>query len=256
MLYDVFMLRDDAVALAGKIKASGKNLARVFISHAHPDHFMGTEVIVEHFPDAEIISTPATIANIEEDGPWMLELLQARNDSGREVDRQQQCRRRDLLRAVQNEGHEGIMKIGIIGAGNVRTGLTKHLVPRGHSVMLSFHRDLKHLRSLPQFEAKRESCSLQTSVKDFCGKLDAGPVENRPTLLGLYMWCCPGHDPVFFFRAERKKKFAPTSQLQTRVYHDSMRSASTAFRRIRDQIHRRIGGVPGWERQGSRLSPT
>lgn len=76
MLYDVFMLRDDAAALAVKIKASGKTLARVFISHAHPDHFMGTEVIAEHFPDAEVISTPATIADIKEDGPWMLQLLQ------------------------------------------------------------------------------------------------------------------------------------------------------------------------------------
>jgi 8-hydroxy-5-deazaflavin:NADPH oxidoreductase len=39
------------------------------------------------------------------------------------------------------------MKIGIIGAGNVGTGLTKHLVPAGHEVMLSFSKDLAQLRS-------------------------------------------------------------------------------------------------------------
>jgi 8-hydroxy-5-deazaflavin:NADPH oxidoreductase len=39
------------------------------------------------------------------------------------------------------------MKIGIIGAGNVGTGLTKHLVPKGHSVMLSFHTDTEKLKS-------------------------------------------------------------------------------------------------------------
>jgi glyoxylase-like metal-dependent hydrolase (beta-lactamase superfamily II) len=76
ILFDVFMLRDDAAALADKIQASGKTLSRVFISHAHPDHFMGTEVIVERFPQVEVISTPATVANIAEDGPWMLSLLQ------------------------------------------------------------------------------------------------------------------------------------------------------------------------------------
>ncbi|WP_042875720.1 NAD(P)-binding domain-containing protein [Cupriavidus necator] len=39
------------------------------------------------------------------------------------------------------------MKIGIIGAGNVGTGLAKHLVPRGHDVMLSFSRDLGKLNA-------------------------------------------------------------------------------------------------------------
>ncbi|MGF6597683.1 putative dinucleotide-binding enzyme [Paraburkholderia sp. GAS448] len=39
------------------------------------------------------------------------------------------------------------MKIGIIGAGNVGTGLTKHLVPVGHSVMLSFSLDMEKLRT-------------------------------------------------------------------------------------------------------------
>jgi 8-hydroxy-5-deazaflavin:NADPH oxidoreductase len=39
------------------------------------------------------------------------------------------------------------MKIGIIGAGNVGTGLTKHLVPAGHEVMLSFSKDMAQLRA-------------------------------------------------------------------------------------------------------------
>ena len=39
------------------------------------------------------------------------------------------------------------MKIGIIGAGHVGTGLTKHLVPKGHSVMLSFHKDAEQLKN-------------------------------------------------------------------------------------------------------------
>ena len=39
------------------------------------------------------------------------------------------------------------MRIGIIGAGNVGLGLTKHLIPQGHTVMLSFNRAEKELRS-------------------------------------------------------------------------------------------------------------
>jgi len=40
------------------------------------------------------------------------------------------------------------MKIGIIGAGKVGTGLTKHLVPKGHNVMLSFSRDMENLKKV------------------------------------------------------------------------------------------------------------
>lgn len=42
------------------------------------------------------------------------------------------------------------MKIGIIGAGNVGTGLTKYLVPAGHQVMLSFSKDIAQLRAAAQ----------------------------------------------------------------------------------------------------------
>jgi glyoxylase-like metal-dependent hydrolase (beta-lactamase superfamily II) len=88
VLFDIFMLRDDAAALAEKIKGSGKTLSRLFVSHAHPDHFMGAEVIADLFPGVQVISTPATVADIEQDGPWMLDLLQKKlgaNGPGRLV---------------------------------------------------------------------------------------------------------------------------------------------------------------------------
>jgi predicted dinucleotide-binding enzyme len=37
------------------------------------------------------------------------------------------------------------MRIGIIGGGNVGTGLTKLLTPKGHDIMLSFSKDSKKL---------------------------------------------------------------------------------------------------------------
>lgn len=39
------------------------------------------------------------------------------------------------------------MKIGIIGAGNVGTGLAKHLVSKGHEVMFSFSKDPSKLEA-------------------------------------------------------------------------------------------------------------
>ncbi len=76
ILFDVFMLREEAAELANTIEKSGKTLQAVIISHAHPDHFMGLDAIVERFPSTRIISTPNVVADIEHDGPWMLSLLQ------------------------------------------------------------------------------------------------------------------------------------------------------------------------------------
>ena len=42
-----FQLHGEATRLAEMIRQSGKTLKTVFISHAHPDHFMGLDVIAE-----------------------------------------------------------------------------------------------------------------------------------------------------------------------------------------------------------------
>jgi predicted dinucleotide-binding enzyme len=39
------------------------------------------------------------------------------------------------------------MKIGVIGAGNLGTGLAKHLVKKGHALMLSFSKDPPKLKA-------------------------------------------------------------------------------------------------------------
>ena len=62
-------------ALAEAIEESGKTLKAVVISHAHPDHFMGVDVITERFPQARIVSTPGVAADLRVDGPWIFKLL-------------------------------------------------------------------------------------------------------------------------------------------------------------------------------------
>lgn len=76
ILYDVFMLHSDAVQIVDAITKSGKTLKTVMISHAHPDHFMGLDVIAGGFPRARIVSTRNVVADIQSDGPWMFSMLQ------------------------------------------------------------------------------------------------------------------------------------------------------------------------------------
>jgi glyoxylase-like metal-dependent hydrolase (beta-lactamase superfamily II) len=76
ILFDVFMLRSDARQIVDGIMKSGKTLKTVMISHAHPDHFMGLDVIAEHFPEARVLSTQNVVADIKTDGPWMFSMLQ------------------------------------------------------------------------------------------------------------------------------------------------------------------------------------
>jgi len=78
ILFDVFMLRSDAKQIADRIMRSGKTLRTVMISHAHPDHFMGLDVIMERFPEVQVVSTQNVVTDIKTDGPWMFSLLQSK----------------------------------------------------------------------------------------------------------------------------------------------------------------------------------
>lgn len=75
VLFDVFQLRSDARRLADSVDASGKRLTKVWISHAHPDHFLQLDLIVDRFPEAEVLTTPSVLDDLKADGPWMFELL-------------------------------------------------------------------------------------------------------------------------------------------------------------------------------------
>lgn len=76
ILFDVFMVSSEAAELAQTIEKTGKNLQAVMISHAHPDHFMGLDAILDRFPSARVVSTANVVADIEKDGPWLFSMLQ------------------------------------------------------------------------------------------------------------------------------------------------------------------------------------
>ncbi|WP_425480918.1 MBL fold metallo-hydrolase [Pseudolysobacter antarcticus] len=68
VLIDAQFAKADARALVDKIRASGKNLTTVYISHGDPDFYFGLDTIHAAFPQAKILATPQTIAHIKASG--------------------------------------------------------------------------------------------------------------------------------------------------------------------------------------------
>jgi glyoxylase-like metal-dependent hydrolase (beta-lactamase superfamily II) len=65
ILIDAQFQRNDAEALVAKLKAGGKTLTAVYISHSDPDYYFGLDVIQAAFPAAKIVATPQTVAHIK-----------------------------------------------------------------------------------------------------------------------------------------------------------------------------------------------
>lgn len=66
VLIDAQFSTADAAKLVEMIKASGKRLTTIYISHGDPDFYFGLETLKAAFPDAKILATPQTIAHIRE----------------------------------------------------------------------------------------------------------------------------------------------------------------------------------------------
>jgi glyoxylase-like metal-dependent hydrolase (beta-lactamase superfamily II) len=65
LLIDAQFQRNDAENLVGMIRASGKTLTTIYISHQDPDYYFGLDVLHAAFPDARILATPQTVAGIQ-----------------------------------------------------------------------------------------------------------------------------------------------------------------------------------------------
>jgi glyoxylase-like metal-dependent hydrolase (beta-lactamase superfamily II) len=54
IVIDLLRNSNEAVALADHVEGTGKKLASIFISHGHPDHYIGLGVFRRRFPDAPV----------------------------------------------------------------------------------------------------------------------------------------------------------------------------------------------------------
>lgn len=65
LLIDAQFQRNDAQALVEKIRATGKPLNTIYISHSDPDFYFGLDVLQAAFPKARILATAETLAAIK-----------------------------------------------------------------------------------------------------------------------------------------------------------------------------------------------
>jgi len=64
----------DAKKLGETVKATGKKLTQVYVTHWHPDHYFGFVALKEAFPEAKLVALPATIAGIQK--TWQAKVKQ------------------------------------------------------------------------------------------------------------------------------------------------------------------------------------
>ena len=64
LLVDAQFQRNDAQVLVDRIRASGKQLKAVYISHYDPDFYFGLDLIADNFPGVKFYATPTTAKKI------------------------------------------------------------------------------------------------------------------------------------------------------------------------------------------------
>jgi glyoxylase-like metal-dependent hydrolase (beta-lactamase superfamily II) len=64
ILIDAAFTRSDAHRIVAEVLESGKTLTTVYVTHGHPDHYFGAEVIKAAFPAVKVVALPETVADI------------------------------------------------------------------------------------------------------------------------------------------------------------------------------------------------
>lgn len=65
MLVDAQFQKGDAEFIVNEIKATGKPLTTIYISHFDPDFYFGLTVFAQAFPEAKVLARPTTVEGIK-----------------------------------------------------------------------------------------------------------------------------------------------------------------------------------------------
>jgi glyoxylase-like metal-dependent hydrolase (beta-lactamase superfamily II) len=66
ILVDAQFGRAQAQQVVEKIRASGKRLSTIYISHGDPDYYFGLDTITAAYPGAKVVATAPTVAHIQQ----------------------------------------------------------------------------------------------------------------------------------------------------------------------------------------------
>jgi glyoxylase-like metal-dependent hydrolase (beta-lactamase superfamily II) len=72
LLVDAQFTRSEARKVVEMVRATGRELKTIFITHGHPDHYLGLEILTREFPRAQVLARPAVIADIQASAPGKL----------------------------------------------------------------------------------------------------------------------------------------------------------------------------------------
>lgn len=65
ILVDAQFGKSQAEQVVEKIRASGKQLTTIYISHGDPDYYFGLDTLTRAFPDARVLASAPTVAHIQ-----------------------------------------------------------------------------------------------------------------------------------------------------------------------------------------------
>ncbi|OEC97212.1 MBL fold metallo-hydrolase [Rhizobium sp. YK2] len=66
VLVDTFLTIEQTQTLSDWVAASRKNLTAIYVTHGHGDHFFGLAPLLERFPKARAVATPAVVEAMHE----------------------------------------------------------------------------------------------------------------------------------------------------------------------------------------------
>jgi glyoxylase-like metal-dependent hydrolase (beta-lactamase superfamily II) len=66
VLVDTLMTSQQVEALGDWVAAHGKNVTAMYVTHGHGDHFFGLAMLLQRFPTARALATPAVVAHMRQ----------------------------------------------------------------------------------------------------------------------------------------------------------------------------------------------
>jgi glyoxylase-like metal-dependent hydrolase (beta-lactamase superfamily II) len=123
MLVDTQFLISEAKKVVDLVRATGKRLTTIFLTHEHPDHHFGTRTVKEAFPEARVLARPETVAAI--DATATAKMDQWRPVYGADIPSEYERPEAHGAATLSFEGRT--LDLIDLGAGESETGTALHL---------------------------------------------------------------------------------------------------------------------------------